>query len=82
MGLLPKSEINRSSQANKIDALKSGDTIAVAIDTIRPGERKISLKLRDTQEEGDWRRFTEQGKDSGLGALGEKLAQALKHQKK
>jgi small subunit ribosomal protein S1 len=82
VGLLPKSEINRSPQAHKIDALKSGDTIAVAIETIRTGERKISLKLRDTKEEGNWRQFADQKENAGLGALGEKLAQALKNQKK
>lgn len=82
VGLLPKSEINKSANASKIDTLKRGDAIAVAIDSIRPAERKISLKLRDSEDEGDWRRFTGQKNDAGLGALGEKLAQALKKQKK
>jgi small subunit ribosomal protein S1 len=77
VGLLPKSEISRSPQAAKIDTLKRGDTIAVAIDTIRPGERKISLKLRDSADEDDWRRFADQKSTSGLGNLGDKLTKAL-----
>jgi small subunit ribosomal protein S1 len=80
VGLLPKSEINKSASASKIDTLKRGDAIAVAIDSIRLAERKISLKLRDSEDEGDWRRFADQKNDAGLGALGEKLAQALKKQ--
>jgi small subunit ribosomal protein S1 len=82
VGLLPQSEIGRSPQAARIDSLKRGDTIAVAIDTIRPGERKISLKLRDSQDEGNWRQFTDtKDNGGGLGALGEKLAKALKDNK-
>lgn len=82
VGLLPKSEINKSAAASKIDTLKRGDAIAVNIDSIRPSERKISLKLRDSADEGNWRQFANQTGDSGLGALGEKLAQAMKKQKK
>jgi small subunit ribosomal protein S1 len=83
VGLLPKSEINKSANSAKIDTLKRGDAIAVSIDSIRLSERKISLKLRDSQDEGNWRQFTDQKSDSGnLGALGEKLAQALNKQKK
>jgi small subunit ribosomal protein S1 len=82
VGLLPKSEISRSPQASKIDTLKRGDTIAVAIDTIRPGERKISLKLRDSADEDDWRRFADQKSTSGLGNLGDKLTKALNGKKK
>jgi small subunit ribosomal protein S1 len=78
VGLLPPSEIGRSPQGNKIDALKRGDAIAVTIDAVRPEERKISLKLSHAEEENNWRQFRNAKSDSGLGALGEKLAQALK----
>jgi small subunit ribosomal protein S1 len=84
VGLLPKSEISRSTQAAKIETLKRGDTIAVAIERIRSAERKISLKLRDNVEEDNWRQFappTESKKESGLGDLGAKLARAMKNQK-
>jgi small subunit ribosomal protein S1 len=82
VGLLPKSEISRSPQAGRIDKLKRGDTIAVAIDTVRLAERKISLKLRDTADENDWRRFADQKNTSPLGDLGEKLTKALDKKKK
>lgn len=78
VGLLPRSAIQRAANAAQIDRLKPGDTIAVAIDSINPVERKISLKPRDAGNEEEWRRFREKEGAANLGALGEKLAQALK----
>lgn len=78
VGLLPKSAISRSSQAGQVEKLKVGDRIAVAIETIQAAERKISLKLRDSADEQNWRQFANDAGDAPLGALGEKLAQAFK----
>lgn len=81
VGLLPKSAINRSPQASKVDKLKPGDPIRVAVETVNPAERKISLKLSDTGDEQNWREFTANSASSGLGGLGEKLARAIKESK-
>jgi small subunit ribosomal protein S1 len=78
-GLLPKSEINRGP-AGQVDKLKTGDTIAVIIDAIQPTERKISLKLRDTLDEDNWRDFSDGATESDkVGDLGVKLSRALKN---
>jgi small subunit ribosomal protein S1 len=82
VGLLPKSVINKSTRASQIDKLKSGDTIHVAVERVNPADRKISLKLSDSGDEQNWRKFTGAGAAPALGGLGEKLAQALKDSKK
>ncbi|RJQ65211.1 MAG: 30S ribosomal protein S1 [Desulfobacteraceae bacterium] len=78
VGLLPKSTLSRAANAAQIDRLKPGDPIAVTIESINAAERKISLKPRDGGDEEEWRRFKEKAENPTLGALGEKLARALK----
>jgi small subunit ribosomal protein S1 len=80
VGLLPKSVIRRSAQASAVDKLKPGDTIPVIVARVDAVERKISLKLGDGDDEGDWRQFADKPSKGGasLGALGDKLAEALK----
>jgi small subunit ribosomal protein S1 len=84
VGLLPKSVISRSSKTAQIDKLKQGDTISVVVSTIQAAERKISLSLGDSDDESNWRQFAEKSTSSttSLGALGDKLAEALKKSKK
>jgi small subunit ribosomal protein S1 len=84
VGLLPRSVISRSPQHTHIDKLKPGDAISVIVAGINAGERKISLKLGDSDDESNWRQFAEPSKDQGtaFGALGDKLAEALKKAKK
>jgi small subunit ribosomal protein S1 len=78
VGLLPKSAVQRAANVAQIDKLKSGDTIAVTIDSVNPVDRKISLKPRDAGDEEEWRQFDKKTGGSPLGALGEELARALK----
>ena len=80
VGLLPRSVIKQSSKASRIESLKPGDSIDVVVDTLRAAERKISLGLGEGAEESNWRQFSSKKQDGGggLGALGEKLAEALK----
>ncbi len=84
VGLLPKSVISRSSQASLIDKLKPGDTISVKVASINAVERKISLAPGDGDDESDWHHFADKPSESGssMGALGDKLAEALKKVKK
>ena len=79
-GLLPKSNIQRSTKPASIERLRQGDTLPVVIERINPNERKITLGPGDASAEEHWRSFA---RDSGkpLGSLGEKLQQALKSKK-
>jgi small subunit ribosomal protein S1 len=80
VGLLPKSVIGRSSRGSHVDKLKPGDTIAVVVASVNAAERKISLGLGDSDDENNWRQFADKSSERGasLGALGDKLAEALK----
>ena len=75
-GLLPKSNLNKADKPAEIEKLKEGDTLAVMIEAINPGERKITLTPTDTAEEKNWQSFSDTSASS-LGALGEKLQQAM-----
>jgi small subunit ribosomal protein S1 len=75
-GLLPKSKISQSSQSTAIDKLKEGSTIPVVIAEISDRERKMTLAPGTSGDEHDWQQFTEEDQSS-LGALGEKLQEAL-----
>ncbi len=83
VGLLPRSVIKQSAKASRIESAKPGDSIDVVVEAIRATERKISLGLGEGDAESDWRQFSNKKEDggSGLGALGEKLAEALKNGK-
>lgn len=80
-GLLPKSRIKNSFQPASIEKLKEGDIIPVTIEEIKPDERKITLAVGDSRDEGDWKSFA-RAPEKPLGTLGEKLQQALKSKKK
>jgi small subunit ribosomal protein S1 len=80
VGLLPQSVIKASAQGAQIRKLQPGDAIDVVIERIRPQERRISLALGEGDDESNWRQFKNdrKGGNGGLGALGDKLAEALK----
>jgi small subunit ribosomal protein S1 len=75
-GLLPKSKISQSSQSTVIEKLKQGNTIPVVITEISAKERKMTLAPGTSGDEKDWQQFTKEDQSS-LGALGEKLQEAL-----
>jgi len=80
-GLLPISKIGKSYDATQIEKLKAGDTLPVIIEEINPRERRITLGPTDSPPDKEWREFATS--DSGsLGALGEKLQQALQGKEK
>ncbi len=83
VGLLPMSVISRSDQSSTLRKMKPGAGITVVIDTIKAGERKISLGLGDSADEGNWKNYADENKSGGnsLGSLGDKLAAALKNKK-
>ncbi len=84
VGLLPKSVIKDSPEASRIENLKPGADIGVVVQNVQVADRRISLSLGESDGGGDWRQFsqkTNKGESSGLGALGDKLAEALKNKK-
>lgn len=76
-GLLPKSKLKNIRRPAEVEKLKEGQSIAVVIEEIDRGERKITLAPVDSRDETDWQRFTGGG-DQPLGALGSKLQAALR----
>jgi len=80
-GLLPKSKIADSYDASSIEKLKEGDAITIIVEELNPGERKITLGPGDSADVKNWKRFNED-KTPSLGALGEKLQEALARNKK
>ncbi len=75
-GLLPKSNLNKADNPAELEKLREGDLIPVLIAAINPGERKITLTPADTADEHNWQSFSD-ASASSLGALGEKLQQAM-----
>ncbi|MBW2369838.1 MAG: 30S ribosomal protein S1 [Deltaproteobacteria bacterium] len=80
-GLLPISKINSATNRSEIEKCKTGDKIAVIVESLHVSDRKISLAPGSSQEEGDWKHYS-QSNENTLGSLGEKLQQALHRQKK
>jgi small subunit ribosomal protein S1 len=79
-GLLPKSNIRRLSEPAVVEKLKEGASIPVLIESINPGERKITLAPGNTADEQNWQTFADSSKSS-MGSLGEKLQHALSKKK-
>jgi small subunit ribosomal protein S1 len=79
-GLLPKSNIAKSLQPSLLEKHREGDLIAVVIEAINPEKRKITLTPGDTSAEPQWQTFSGDARSS-MGALGEKLKQALAKEK-
>ncbi len=80
-GLLPKSKIAASEKAAAIEALKPGAAITVTVDTVNPGERKISLGTGDVVDDQSWQAYAAENNNS-LGSLGDQLKKAMSKQKK
>jgi small subunit ribosomal protein S1 len=75
-GLLPISKIKNALKPGQIEKLKPGDPIALLIEDVHAGERKISLGLGDSKDEEGWKEFAG-GVHKKTSVLGEKLQQAL-----
>ena len=79
-GLLPKSNLRKADKPAELEKLKEGDAIAIAIEAINPGDRKITLMPANTADEQNWQSFSN-ASASSLGGLGEKLQLALDKKK-
>lgn len=80
-GLMPISRITKSDEAGQIEKLKAGDTLSVLVEEINPRDRKITLRPVDASADENWRNFTKPS-SGPMGALGEKLQQALQSKDK
>jgi small subunit ribosomal protein S1 len=81
-GLLPLSSMRRSAAASDLEKIKEGDSLWVAVEEINLQRRRISLAPVSEEDEGGWRQFSGQNKESSLGTLAEKLHNALSSPKK
>lgn len=76
-GLLPKSKISKSYDAASIEKLKEGDAISVVVEELDPWERKMTLGPGGEIDTQNWQEYSKDA-PSAMGALGEKLQEALK----
>ena len=81
-GLLPKSKIRRSPKAGAVEQLKEGDSVAVAVEEVRPDDRKITLAPADEAEEHRWKEFGRKGGAAPMSDLAEKLQKAMEGKKR
>ena len=79
-GLLPKSYLNKADKPAELEKLKEGDAIAVIIEAIKQGERKVTLTPADMATEQNWQSFSDTSATS-LGTLGDQLQRALDKKK-
>ena len=76
-GLLPIGTLRRHPRAAELEPLREGAPLRVEIAEVQTDRRRIALAPAFEDEEGDWRAFGENPAGERLGALGEKLRQAL-----
>jgi small subunit ribosomal protein S1 len=79
-GLLPKSLISRSPESARIEKIREGESITVVVESINPAEHKMTLMPGNADDEQNWQQFSKSS-SSAMGALGEKLQQALSKSK-
>lgn len=77
-GLLPQSVMAKAEGEAKYDKLGPGDTVVVSIESVNVRERKISLGTGKKDDVVDWKGYKPQGSGSGIGSLGNALAEAMK----
>jgi small subunit ribosomal protein S1 len=75
-GLLPRSKVVRSVEGERLEKARPGQSIAVRVAEVHPGERRITLAPPEEGSGDDWRRFAG-GTQSAASELGEKLKAAL-----
>jgi small subunit ribosomal protein S1 len=76
-GLLPRSKYSMAEKSGAIEQLKAGDSIAVAIESIHAGDRKISLAPTSETAEGSWKQFAKNDQTGSMSDLAAKLKKAL-----
>ncbi len=80
-GLLPKSKISSSPEAQDIEKKKNGDTITVMVEAVSVTDRKITLGPLQSTDGDAWREFSKES-SKPTSALGQKLQKALKSKDK
>ena len=83
-GLLPKSKINNAPDPQAIEKLNTDDPISVTIEAMDSQDKKITLAAADAVDQVDVKKYASASsakQATGMGALGEKLQDALKSKK-
>ncbi|HMA84423.1 MAG TPA: 30S ribosomal protein S1 [Desulfosalsimonadaceae bacterium] len=83
-GLLPKSKIHNAPDPQAIEKLNTDDPISVTIEAMDRQDKKITLAAADAVDQTDIKKYASDAsakKATGMGALGEKLQEALKSKK-
>lgn len=75
-GILPLARIRSSGEPSAVESLKPGRAMTVVIDEIKPGERRITLRL-DAPGDDNWQQYSAPKSAQSVGTLGDKLQQAL-----
>lgn len=75
-GLLHRSKMEGLAQSEPLSTLRRGDRVRVVIESVNPQDRRISLDLKKDSGDGDWKTYADKP-DEELGALGEKLKNAM-----
>jgi small subunit ribosomal protein S1 len=77
-GLLPQSVMAKAEGEVKYDKLGVGDAVTVSIESVNLRERKISLGTGKKEDVSDWKGYKPQSAGTGMGSLGDALAQAMR----
>ena len=81
-GLMPRSNMEKAADPRAMEKLKADDPVTVLIEAINLEDRKMTLAPAESNDAGDWKSYAgDRGAGSGLGALGQKLQQAMKSKK-
>lgn len=80
-GLLPKSKIGASYNAQEIEKKREGEVISVCIEEIDAANHRITLAPGDSRDGDDWKGFAPDSA-GGMGSLGDKLKKAMDSKKK
>jgi small subunit ribosomal protein S1 len=81
VGLLPKSKLHQQAGVApevQWDKLKPGDPVSIRIESIDPGNRRMTLVPADSSQTDNWKSFAKSENKQGLGTLGQKLQQAMR----
>ncbi|MGE4296694.1 MAG: 30S ribosomal protein S1 [Desulfovibrionaceae bacterium] len=83
-GLMPKSLMAKSETAKELEKLTPGASVTVAVESVKPEERKVTLTPTDAREAENWKQYAapapkaEKPASGGMGLLADKLKAAIK----
>lgn len=76
-GLLHRSKLENLREPGDVESLKRGDRLRVIVESVNPEDRRISLDIPQESGAADWTSLSDKKEKGDMGALGEKLKQAI-----